>query len=97
MKAQTAPRNPLTNFVKNIEFNRFGLICIVIILIGCFGGIAIGQGAIENTYALTAVILPTMVTLSLLLAVAPMKQILIGTAICMLIDIALIVYYVIAG
>jgi hypothetical protein len=48
MKAQTAPRNPLTNFVKNIEFNRFGLICIVIILIGCFGGIAIGQGAIEH-------------------------------------------------
>ena len=97
MKAQTAPRNPLTNFVKNIEFNRFGLICIVIILIGCFGGIAIGQGAIENTFALAAVIIPTMGTLSLLLAVAPMKQILIGSAICMIIDVTLILYYVIAG
>ncbi|MFO0494136.1 MAG: hypothetical protein ACK50Y_01275 [Flavobacteriia bacterium] len=97
MKTHTLHRNPLTKFVKNIEFNRYGLISIVIILIGCFGGIAIGKGAIENTFALAAVILPTMGTLSLLLAVAPMKQILIGSAICMIIDITLILYYTIAG
>jgi hypothetical protein len=97
MKAETATRNPLTKFVKNIEFNRFGLICIVITVIGCFGGIAIGKGAIENTFTLAAVIIPTMGTLSLLLAVAPMKQILIGSVICLIIDFTLILYYVIAG
>ena len=80
-------------FGAETEFNRFGLICVIITVVGCLGGIAVGLGAIQSTLALTAVILPTMATLSLLLAVAPMKQILIASSISVLIDILLIVYY----
>lgn len=75
------------------EFNRFGLICVIITVIGCLGGTAVGMGAIQSTIALSAVILPTMATLSLLLAVAPMKQIMYAATISVLIDILLIVYY----
>jgi hypothetical protein len=51
------------------------------------------MGAIKSTLALMAVIIPTMATLSLLLAVAPMKQIFISASITVLIDILLIVFY----
>lgn len=78
---------------SEIEFNRFGLICVIITVVGCLGGIAVGMGAIKSTVALTAVILPTMATLSLLLAVAPMKQIIIASSLSVLIDILLIVFY----
>jgi hypothetical protein len=80
-------------FYSEMEFNRFGLICIIITVVGCLGGIAVGMGAIKSTLALMAVIIATMATLSLLLAVAPMKQIFISASITVLIDILLIVFY----
>lgn len=82
-----------SNFFKESEFNRFGIICIIITVVGCLGGTAVGMGAIQSTLALTVVIIPTMATLSLLLAVAPMKQIFVAATISVLIDLLLIVYY----
>ncbi len=58
------------------------------------GGIAVGMGAVQSTLSLAIVILPTMATLSLLLAVAPMKQILIAAAVSVLIDIMVVLYYI---
>lgn len=80
-------------FLQQAEFNRFGLICIIITVIGCLGGAAIGLGAIQSTLTLSMVILPTMATLCMLLAVSPMKQILISATVSVLIDLILIVYY----
>jgi len=83
------------NLEKHIEseYNRFGLIAVLILLIGCLGGITVGMGAIRDTGALILVVLPTMLTLSLLLAVAPMKWIYKTAAISVVTDLFLIVYY----
>jgi hypothetical protein len=75
------------------EYNRFGLIAILILVIGCLGGLTVGMGAINHTGALILVVLPTMVTLSLLLAVAPMQWIYKSSAVCIAIDILLLLYY----
>ncbi|MFM1808961.1 MAG: hypothetical protein RLZZ382_186 [Bacteroidota bacterium] len=75
------------------EYNRFGLIAVLILLIGCLGGITVGMGAIKDTWALILVVLPTMLTLSLLLAVAPMKWIYKAASISILIDVLLLAYY----
>jgi len=85
------------NFEKHIEseYNRFGLIAALILLIGCLGGITVGMGAIKDTWALILVVLPTMLTLSLLLAVAPMKWIYKAASIAILIDVLLLVYYLV--
>lgn len=85
------------NFEKHIEseYNRFGLIAVLILLIGCLGGITVGMGAIKDTWALILVVLPTMLTLSLLLAVAPMKWIYKAASIAILIDVLLLVYYLV--
>lgn len=56
----------LTGFerILNVsEENRFGVICIALLLVGCLGGITVGLGAINNVLALTVVVIPTMTTL----------------------------------
>jgi len=80
---------------QEIEFNRFGYTAAIILLIGCLGGIAVGVGAIQNTFSLILVVIPTMITLSLLLAVYPMKYIMKASFVCLIIDISMITYYTI--
>lgn len=83
----------MDQFIKNAEFNRFGLIFVILTVVGCLGGIAIGLGGIEHTFSLIAVVLPSMLTLSLLIAVAPMRAILTTTIIAVTIDLLLIIYF----
>ncbi len=83
--------------LKESEFNRFGLISIILLVVGCIGGIAVGLGAIKYVFTLVLVVVPTMITLSLLLAVSPMKWIWRGAIISVSIDLLLILYFLIAG
>ena len=57
------------------EENRFGLICLALLVVGCLGGVTMALGAAHSTALLIAIVVPTMATLSLLLAVAPIKLI----------------------
>jgi hypothetical protein len=91
MRAEIEP-----GVLQESEFNRFGLISVVILIIGCLGGVAVGLGAIKYTGTLIMVVVPTMLTLSLLLAVAPMKWIIRTGLISVLIDILLIIYFLAA-
>jgi len=85
------------NVLKESEFNRFGLISIILLVVGCVGGIAVGLGAIKYVFTLVLVVVPTMMTLSLLLAVAPMKWIWRGAIISVSIDVLLILYFLFLG
>lgn len=78
---------------QNIEFNRFGLISAVLLIVGCLGGLTVGMGAVEHVWALIVVVIPTMITVSLLLAVAPMRYILTSAAIAIAIDLIFLAYY----
>jgi hypothetical protein len=82
-----------TGIYKGTEFNRFGLISLVILIIGCLGGIAVGLGAIESILSLSLILIPTMLTLSLLLSVSPMKWIINSASVCVIIDVIMIVFY----
>lgn len=81
---------------ENAEFNRFGLISMVLLIVGCLGGITVGLGAVNEVWSLAVVVIPTMITLSLLLAVAPMKYIIRSAAVACIIDVAFITYYLLA-
>ena len=83
--------------LKESEFNRFGLISIILLIVGCIGGIAVGLGAIKYVFTLVLVVVPTMITLSLLLAVSPMKWIWRGAIISVSIDVLLILYFLLLG
>ncbi len=81
---------------KNTEFNRFGLISAILMIVGCLGGLTIGMGAIEQVWMITLVVIPTMTTLSLLLAVAPMKFIIAAASGAVLIDLLFLSYFLLA-
>lgn len=77
-------------FAGGAEFNRYSIISGVLLIVGCLGGLTVGMGAIDNTIQLIFVVLPTMTTLSLLLALAPMKQVLGVATITVIIDIIIL-------
>lgn len=83
----------LSEFDKNLNANRHGLICIILLIVGCLGGITVGLGAISNVFTLIMVVVPTMTTLSLLLAVAPMRWIMTMTYVSVTIDVLLLIYF----
>ncbi len=66
--------------------NRFGVIAVTLLIIGCLGGITMSFGAALHTWSLIAVVVPTMTTLSLLLAVAPMRWILNTLIVTLIVD-----------
>ena len=82
--------------IGEMEFNRFGWIAIILLVVGCLGGLTVGMGALESTFALIAIVIPTMLTLSLLLAVAPMKWIAYAGIVCVGVDLLFFSYYLAA-
>ncbi len=74
----------------NLETNRLGIVMVVLLVIGCLGGMTVGLGAIHHTWQLFLIVLPTMMTLSFLIAVAPVKQILNLALITVIIDVILL-------
>jgi hypothetical protein len=93
MEAEIKNMSGLERLLAHAEFNRFGIICVVLTVVGCLGGIVVGLGAIQNTIALISVVIPTMVTLSMLIAVAPMRYLLFSASACILIDLSLMLFY----
>lgn len=83
-----------TTITNEMEFNRFGFIAAIILIVGCLGGLTVGMGAIQSTWALIAVVIPTMITLSFLLAVAPMRWIMMAALTSVLLDLILMAFYI---
>lgn len=96
MEVSAQPKTKMEQYLSDSEFNRFGLICLILTIVGCLGGATVGLGAINNTMALIVVVVPTMITLSLLIAVAPMRSIIGVGGLTVLIDLTLITYYLIS-
>ena len=82
--------------VKEMEFTRFGWIAIILWVVGCLGGLTVGMGALQSTFALIVILIPTMLTLSFLLSVAPMKWIATSTIVTVGIDLLFFGYYLAA-
>ncbi|MFT5823739.1 MAG: hypothetical protein ACI8ZM_005001 [Crocinitomix sp.] len=73
-----------------LERNRYGLMVVLILVVGCLGGIAVGLGALTQVFALSVLALTTMAALSMMLAVAPIKAIVYTSAIAVAADIIII-------
>ncbi len=78
-------------FKEGMEHNRYAIISAVLLIVGCLGGLTVGYGAIHSTFQLIAIVVPTMATLSLLLAVAPLKYVMNLAAITIIIDVIILI------
>lgn len=83
-------------FNGNLELNRYAIISAVLLVVGCLGGLTVGYGAINHTWQLIVVVIPTMTTLLLLLAVSPLKWILNMAVLSVLIYVSIIIMNLLA-
>ena len=80
------------NLWAEAEKGRFGIIPLLLTVVACMSGIAAAYGTGYGVFQLSLVAFPTMITLSLILGVAPMKQIIYAGAITVLLDILVLIF-----
>lgn len=88
----THNQNKITEFWKNCESNRFGIIPILLVIIACIGGGTAAYATNSETFRLALVVFPTIISLALMLAVAPMRWILWLSTIAVFIDLLLFIF-----
>jgi len=81
-------------FIDNIFFdhdmNRYGIISMLLLVVGILAGITVGTGAIHSTIQLTFLAVTTMAALSMILAVAPMKVIVYSSFVAIAVDLIIL-------
>lgn len=75
---------------ENLESVRFGIIPVLLVIIGCLGGLAAAFGAHDNSIKLSLVAFPTIIAAALVLGLAPMKLVLYVSVPAVIIDIAVL-------
>lgn len=89
-KTESANLNWWTKMEADSEFNRYGIISMAFLLIGICGGVAIALSAYAHIWQISIIAVLTMLSLSLMLAVAPMKYIIRVTAAALLLDVVIV-------
>jgi hypothetical protein len=72
------------------QFNSYGVTAMLLMFIGCLSGTTVGLVAYQYDLALIAVIIPTMLTLSLILSVQPIKYVLAGALVVTVVDLLIL-------
>lgn len=83
----TASAKTNSNFWQQMEFMRFGIIPMQLVILGCVSGIAAAFGAQADTLKLALVAFPTIIALALTLAVSPMRIIILATISAIVLDL----------
>ncbi|MCD6019209.1 MAG: hypothetical protein K0S53_2330 [Bacteroidetes bacterium] len=91
-RTSQATSTTTTAFWDKMEFNRFGIISILVVFIGCIGGIAAAYGAQDNALKIALIAFPTIISLALVLAVAPMRAIIYLSGVAVLLDLIILIF-----
>ncbi|MBA2614102.1 MAG: hypothetical protein H0U95_19220 [Bacteroidetes bacterium] len=81
-----------SQFWSNLEDNRFGIIAMLVVIIGCSGGLSAAFGAQADALKLALVAFPSVIALALVIAVAPMKVITYVSAIALILDLIVLFF-----
>ena len=77
---------------NKMEFYRFGIMPILIVIIGCCGGLAVAFGAKSDILKLSLVAFPTIIALALILGLVPMKVITYVCSLAILFDLLVLIF-----
>lgn len=80
------------DFWNQAEFNRFGIMPLLLVIIGCVGGAAASFGGHGDAIRLSIAAFPTVIALSAMLAMAPMRTIVTTSVIAIIIDLLLLAF-----
>jgi len=85
-------RTATAAFWERLEFNRFGIISMLVVIIGCSGGIAASFGAGDSIVKLAMIAFPSIISLALILAVAPMRAIVYMALLAIALDLLIFTF-----
>lgn len=82
-----------SDFWEKAEFNRFGIIAFTLSIVACTSGIVAGL-FVDGTslFQMILMVAPTMFTLCMILAVAPIKVIIGAGAAALVIDMSMMLF-----
>jgi len=89
---EIANAKPMSSFWQMAEFNRYGIMAMMLVVLGCMGGFAASYAAGNNEFKIALVAFPTILSLSFMLAVMPMRLIVWSSSIAIALDIALLIF-----
>lgn len=85
-------KNTKPEFWSKLEPSRYGIISMLVLITGCLGGIAASFGAHDSTLELSLIAFPTIISLALILAVAPMRAIVYLCSIAVILDLIVLIF-----
>lgn len=92
LNVQESTSNNMAVFWDTLEFNRFGIISMLVLILGCVGGIAASFGAGGDALKLAIIAYPTIISLSLILAGAKMRVITFLSLIAIILDLIILAF-----
>lgn len=81
-----------STFWQKTEDARYGIIPILLTLVACMGGITAAFGTGNSVYQLSLVVFPTMLCLTFILAVAPMRLVIWAGIIALVMDLGVMLF-----
>jgi hypothetical protein len=82
----------VSEFWETAEFNRFGIVPLALLLVVCIGALAGAVALQSGPVKLTLVTVPAAVVEALIIAVLPVRTIVIASAISMLVSLLVIIF-----
>lgn len=92
VKTNTVKTRSTSEFWKYAEFNRFGIICVLLIVVACLGGLAAATAIQRSTSELVLVAIPVMTVEALILSVMPMRYIFIASIVSVVISSLIMIF-----
>lgn len=83
-------RSWIQRFDDTAEFNRYGIISVGFLLVGIIGGLTVGLYGFDAIWKMMLVVAFSMLALTLMLAVAPIKYITRSIVIAIVVDLIVI-------
>lgn len=85
-KIKTNSLKTNSDFWKYAEFNRFGIICVLLIVVACLGGLAAATAIQRSTLQLVLVAIPVMTVEAAILSIMSMRFIFIASIVSVIIS-----------
>lgn len=84
-------KEAVSDFWEKVEFNRFAITPMLLVIVACIGGIAAAVGIQQSAFKLAVVALSTAGVEACILAVVPMRVIVIGSIISLIVSLLVII------
>lgn len=90
VESNVSQKNWLQKFDEAAEFNRYAIMSIGFLIVGCLGGVTAGFFGFDAIWKLAVVVAFSMFSVTMMLALAPMKLITRSIVLAVIVDLLIV-------